>query len=871
MNELIIHEDRQDDITIFELQGACTQKNLPVLENLLTSLTQKPKYVLLDCSKTSAWEKECLKSLHKFAIFFEEQGSELAICRFPGIFDFAKLHPLKVYNTKNEALQEYRQHLQPSTAQPTMPLIPPTTPPKAVLTLTVIAGPHPMSVVLEAGEKELLIGRHSKCALSLPEDIKASRFHCKVYEKNGLFVLEDLQSSNGTFYEDEMITAPTEIHNNAIFKVGETTIQAHIDTHDDSSALPDLNQDKNNWLNFDTSSLGGMETVIGIPLESLLSNDATSATSNNVSYSAPKSDVNVVSMPNNIDFNAKNIPTAQDWSLIQRVIPTVIKRRQIAPPVNYQLDTMTMTSCIGESNSCFCMNAVSSIGEKFLVQYSKEGLLLTENKIQHARLLTPIAQGEDADHVYRIFRCSGKQVEFPLSETEIIKIGISLSDLLQALHESGMNGFDLSPYYIFFDEENIPNFAMLPAVIYENLLGETADIFSLGCLLYQLGTGNTLPYTPIGILDQDKFNQDVQKLSPEMFALLLEIFKREEQNLEKISEKLKQILWKRLSPHMESRQAVTFRILRMGNSIIYNLNESTISRIAFKENLSLQIQAITNALAPDNLVESGKELYNLLYPRTIRNLLGKLPVANLVLVLDEFLVNFPWELAYDGNDFLAHQFAITRSLFGVNLPEFPVRSGIPKVFFLSDEDETEMNDLEEKFSASFPKAKVKKNNIVAENHFANLQSISQNDIFHSFDPAFYNEEIPMHSGWKLSGDHLFRINFLETAYRRPKLIFQQASITPKHSISNFLAKLYSIGIPYSIGMQWDVKNNDFIIAFYQNLFQGLSVEQSLFQTRKQFADNPYVSLAPILYTGTSRSLIGYPKTTAWSQEGGLIF
>ena len=81
---------------------------------------------------------------------------------------------------------------------------------------------------------------------------------------------------------------------------------------------------------------------------------------------------------------------------------------------------------------------------------------------------------------------------------------------------------------------------------------------------------------------------------------------------------------------------------------------------------------------------------------------------------------------------------------------------------------------------SFPKAKVKKSTIL-ENHFNVIQNISQNDIFHVSDPAVYNVEKPMNSGWKLHGEHLFRLRFLENAYRRPKLIFHQGTMTPEQT------------------------------------------------------------------------------------------
>jgi len=854
MNELFIHEAKQDGVSIFELQGRCTQQSILSLEKILRSFLERsaPECIILDCSQTNYWEKECFKVLQNLAVLFDVQKRFFYLCSFPGIFDINQLTPGKYFNTKNEALQAFQQKGTSNMSQLSSG--------KPSLTLTIIAGPCLGTVVLEAGDKEIVIGRHSKCALSLPQDIKSSRFHCKVYETNGRFVLEDLQSSNGTFYEDNMITAPTEITDGARFQVGETTILAKIDRHDQDLLSLDSSGVENTWPSLDPALMGGMETVIGIPLSSVLESDPSFKMTDFSMYS---------SLPEEI-VPEGNIPSAQDWSLIQRVIPTLIKRRQTTPPANISVENCEITKLLGTSNACFCFEAVSSRQEKLFVQYSKESLLPIENKITHPQLLHPLVIGSDDEHLYRIFQQEGEALTLPIPELDMIHIGIALIDLLQALHESGTSGFDLSPHYIFKNKNNMPSFAMIPAMVYANLLNEAADIFSLGCLLYQLSTGAFLPYTPIGILDEDQFKQDVQNLSPDIFSFLLEIFKREEQNLEKLSEKLKQILWKRLAPHMESREAVTFRILRMGDSIIYNLNDETISRVSVKSSLPLEIQTIVKSLTDDNFVDAGKEIYSLLYPRKMQQILPRLPIDNILLELDESLVDFPWELAHDGRDFLAHKFAISRRLFGINVPEFPLRTGIPKVFFLSDENSESIDRLEEKFMESFPKAKVKKSTIL-ENHFNVIQNISQNDIFHVSDPAVYNVEKPMNSGWKLHGEHLFRLRFLENAYRRPKLIFHQGTMTPEQTMGNFLALIYSIGIPYCIGTLWEVTEEDLAHMFYQNLFQGFSVEQALFKTRISFKSEPFLSLAPVLYTGTRRSLIGYPKSSSWEQEEGLGF
>jgi pSer/pThr/pTyr-binding forkhead associated (FHA) protein len=54
------------------------------------------------------------------------------------------------------------------------------------------------------------------------KDTKASRKHCRLTRKANGFVLEDLGSSNGTYYNGQKITAPVELGHNQSFKIGDT-------------------------------------------------------------------------------------------------------------------------------------------------------------------------------------------------------------------------------------------------------------------------------------------------------------------------------------------------------------------------------------------------------------------------------------------------------------------------------------------------------------------------------------------------------------------------------------------------------------------------------------------------------------------------
>lgn len=66
-------------------------------------------------------------------------------------------------------------------------------------------------------KSEATIGRDTTCdvvlALGYP-----SRFHAKISVQNDTFVLEDLQSTNGTFVNDQRLTCPATIKTGDIIK-----------------------------------------------------------------------------------------------------------------------------------------------------------------------------------------------------------------------------------------------------------------------------------------------------------------------------------------------------------------------------------------------------------------------------------------------------------------------------------------------------------------------------------------------------------------------------------------------------------------------------------------------------------------------------
>lgn len=68
---------------------------------------------------------------------------------------------------------------------------------------------------------EIIIGRGVECDVVI-KDVKASRKHCKLLRRPEGFVLEDLGSKNGTYFDGKKISEPVTLRADQTFKIGDT-------------------------------------------------------------------------------------------------------------------------------------------------------------------------------------------------------------------------------------------------------------------------------------------------------------------------------------------------------------------------------------------------------------------------------------------------------------------------------------------------------------------------------------------------------------------------------------------------------------------------------------------------------------------------
>ncbi|WP_291796584.1 FHA domain-containing protein [Brevibacterium sp.] len=94
-----------------------------------------------------------------------------------------------------------------------------TASPTLVLTSGAQAG---MSLMLGTGQ--LTIGRAEDCGLIIDDDY-ASSHHARVYPQAGSWVLEDTNSTNGTYVNGARLTAPVRLGPGSRFTIGSTTME----------------------------------------------------------------------------------------------------------------------------------------------------------------------------------------------------------------------------------------------------------------------------------------------------------------------------------------------------------------------------------------------------------------------------------------------------------------------------------------------------------------------------------------------------------------------------------------------------------------------------------------------------------------------
>jgi class 3 adenylate cyclase/TolB-like protein len=257
----------------------------------------------------------------------------------------------------------------------------------------------------------------------------------------------------------------------------------------------------------------------------------------------------------------------------------------------------------------------------------------------------------------------------------------------------------------------------------------------------------------------------------------------------------------------------------------------------------------------DDLRGIGQLIFSQLLPETTRQRLLAAEPSNLSLRLDEQLIHLPWELCYDGKDFLATKFCVGRQVI-TSTPTLKKRTprtetGPLRVLLVADPTESLPQAVSEAESlcklldaVSGVRVTLVGGKLVEKADL--LKKLQTHDVVHFAGHSHYDPVSPAKSGWHLDNGVL-TAEELSKLQDPPRLVFSnscQAGATPAWGGRyRYEGQAFGIGSAFLlagvtnyIGTFWVVHDEEsmlFAVAFYQGVATGVSVGAALRQARQE--------------------------------------
>jgi CHAT domain-containing protein len=262
----------------------------------------------------------------------------------------------------------------------------------------------------------------------------------------------------------------------------------------------------------------------------------------------------------------------------------------------------------------------------------------------------------------------------------------------------------------------------------------------------------------------------------------------------------------------------------------------------------------------DGLKKSGQVLFDLLIPSKAREKISSTEARHLVLYVDDKLVHIPWELLFDGKQFLCRRFAMGRIVSTRQAPTSLARRALKaphKVLILADPrgdlDASYREGMEIK---NFLDEKRELFHVDFKSHPVDIPFVKKNlrdyDIVHYAGHGDYHSDNPAESGWLLKDGRLkaSEISAMGGLQPLPSLVFSNACQTGQTGEWQIedgyeqqifgLANAYLLaGVQHYIGTFWEILDEPsgyFAKRFYSFLAQGVKVGEAVRQARLELID-----------------------------------
>ena len=262
----------------------------------------------------------------------------------------------------------------------------------------------------------------------------------------------------------------------------------------------------------------------------------------------------------------------------------------------------------------------------------------------------------------------------------------------------------------------------------------------------------------------------------------------------------------------------------------------------------------------DGLKKSGQILFDLLIPSKAREKISSTGAKSLILYVDDKLVHIPWELLFDGKQFLCRRFAMGRIVSTRQAPTSLSSRALKtpfKVLILADP----RGDLEASYREGmeikdFLDEKREMFHVDFKSHPVDVPFVKKNlrdyDIVHYAGHADYHSDNPSESGWLLKDDRLkaSEISAMGGLQPMPSLVFSNACqsghsgewrVDEEYEEQIFgLANAYLLaGVQHYIGTFWEILDEPscyFAKRFYSFLAQGVKVGEAVRRARQELID-----------------------------------
>lgn len=269
----------------------------------------------------------------------------------------------------------------------------------------------------------------------------------------------------------------------------------------------------------------------------------------------------------------------------------------------------------------------------------------------------------------------------------------------------------------------------------------------------------------------------------------------------------------------------------------------------------------------NDLAKKGQYLYNLIFPEEIKERMAENFGNHLRLRIDESLVQIPWELIHDKQNFFSLKFHMGRMVISEQkIPRYSDDTflSVSKILIISDPQGNLPKSHEEgeklkKVLEKICRENSKKSDVIIDvlndkvTKDKLIEIINDYDLIHYTGHADYNLEEPSLSGWCLSNGKLKAKEIKRMlGFSKPFIVFSNACQSAysgewksnnksEKNVFGLANAFLCAGVKHYIGTLWKISDEESSINlaknFYENLFKGKTIGKAMSYAKEEANNN----------------------------------